>query len=90
MGNKLWLVQHDELKGGIISMFIYLFEETCVHGTSANSHSFSSSLFLICWMSSVCVCVFACAARVHVSTCCSADILVCVSQCSKLLICIHE
>lgn len=30
MGNKLRLVQHDELKGGIISMFIHLFEEMCV------------------------------------------------------------
>lgn len=72
MGNKLWLMQHDELKkGGIISMFIHLFKEmcgfvsmcvcVCLCSTSPNPHSFSSPFFsfvgcLLCF--SVCVCVF--------------------------------
>lgn len=79
MGNKLWLMQHDELKkGGIISMFIHLFKEmcgfasmcvcVCLCSTSPNPHSVSSPFFSFvgCLLGfSVCVCVFLCSTCVH-------------------------
>lgn len=74
MGNKLWLMQHDELKkGGIISMFIHLFKEMCGFVSMcvcvcvfvqhiSQSTLLLLPLLLICWMSPllqcVCVCVF--------------------------------
>lgn len=91
MGNKLWLMQHDELKkGGIISMFIHLFKEmcgfvsmcvcVCVCAAHLPIHTPSpppSSHLLDVSSASVCVCV--CVVHVSICSCCRADIPVCLT-----------
>lgn len=57
MGNKLRLVQHDDLKGGIISMFIHVLKEICVSAALLPIHT-SLLPALICWISSLNAAVF--------------------------------